>query len=605
MAGEIFISYRRTDQAWARLLHAQLQAEGVEAWYDAKIGAGQDWRSSTAKALEASQIFVLLFSAKAAQSDEIAKELAAATHEKKLIIPVRLENIAPKGAFLYDLASRNWINAYEDTETRLAELAMDLAHLVRTGVPALTSLRDTANMGERPVFSISPAERNEPERHKEEGSGRLSICVLPFANMSGEVEQEYFSDGISEDIITDLGKVSALAVISRNSAFRYKGKHVDLPKIARELNVSHLLEGSVRKAGGRVRITAQLIEGKTNGHIWAERYDRDLNDIFALQAEVSEAIVSALKLKLLPEEKKAIGRRGTNSLDAYNLYLMARQPYLAGQVFSPRGSEAIIRLCKRAIEIDAGYAQAWSLLALTEAINVTPLCRDRGMVAAERALTLNDSLAEAHVAKGRVLFNLARYDEAAQECEKALSIDSESPEANMNAGLVFSVVGMYEKSIPRLVKAATLIDAVSITALLLRAYRGINDEERERRTANNMLERADLMMEQQPGNTNVMSVAALAFISLGDTARAKEMIDRVMLLKPEHELVSLNLLRALALLNDVEAAADMAQSIIATAPKVIVDSIMRASDNTALADNPRFNAMLAAAAQRLAEAETR
>jgi Tol biopolymer transport system component len=133
MAGEIFISYRRSDEAWARLLHAQLQAEGVEAWYDAQVGAGQDWRKATARALEDSQIFVLLFTSNAAESNDIAKELAAATLEKKLIIPVRLEDIAPKGAFLYELASRNWINAFENTEAKLAELAKGLAHLVRTG----------------------------------------------------------------------------------------------------------------------------------------------------------------------------------------------------------------------------------------------------------------------------------------------------------------------------------------------------------------------------------------------------------------------------------------------------------------------------------------
>jgi Tol biopolymer transport system component len=133
MAGEIFISYRRADQAWARLLHDRLKAEGVEAWYDARVGAGQDWRVATAKALEESKIFVLLFSENAAQSSDIAKELAAATLEKKLIIPVRLQDIAPKGAFLYELASRNWINAYDNTEARLAELAKGLAHMVRTG----------------------------------------------------------------------------------------------------------------------------------------------------------------------------------------------------------------------------------------------------------------------------------------------------------------------------------------------------------------------------------------------------------------------------------------------------------------------------------------
>src|SRR5271156_4705848 len=123
MEGEIFISYRRSDEAWARLLHAQLQAEGVEAWYDAQVGAGADWRLATARALQASRIFVMLFSANAAQSTDIAKELAAAVFEKKLVIPVRLENIAPDGAFLYELASRNWINAYENTEAKLAELA--------------------------------------------------------------------------------------------------------------------------------------------------------------------------------------------------------------------------------------------------------------------------------------------------------------------------------------------------------------------------------------------------------------------------------------------------------------------------------------------------
>ncbi len=134
MAGEIFISYRRADEAWARLLHTQLRSEGVEAWYDAHVAPGEDWRIATAKALEASRIFVLLFSSNAAESSDIAKELAAATLEKKLIIPVRLENIAPKGAFLYELASRNWVNAYDNTEAKLAELAKGLAHLVKTGV---------------------------------------------------------------------------------------------------------------------------------------------------------------------------------------------------------------------------------------------------------------------------------------------------------------------------------------------------------------------------------------------------------------------------------------------------------------------------------------
>src|SRR6266403_2719547 len=127
---------------------------------------------------------------------------------------------------------------------------------------------------------------------------RVSICVLPFANISGDAEQEYFSDGISDDIITDLSKVSALHIVSRNTAFTFKGKPVDVRQVAAQLHVSHVLEGSVRKAAGRVRITAQLIDGSNDSHVWAERYDRDLNDIFAIQDEISRAIVDALKVKL-------------------------------------------------------------------------------------------------------------------------------------------------------------------------------------------------------------------------------------------------------------------------------------------------------------------
>src|SRR5436309_4730830 len=153
---------------------------------------------------------------------------------------------------------------------------------------------------------------------------RISICVLPFANMSGDPEQEYFSDGISEDIITDLSKISALHVVSRNTAFTFKGKAEDVGQVASQLKVDHVLEGSVRKAAGRVRITAQLIDAANDGHIWAERYDRDLNDIFAIQDEISRAIVAALKVKLLPEEKKAIERRGIDNVEAYNLYLLGR-----------------------------------------------------------------------------------------------------------------------------------------------------------------------------------------------------------------------------------------------------------------------------------------
>src|SRR6201999_3015888 len=238
---------------------------------------------------------------------------------------------------------------------------------------------------------------------------------------------------------TDLSKVSALSVISRNSAFMYKGKNVDLAKVARELKVSHVLEGSVRKSGQRVRITAQLIDAASNDHIWAERYDRDLNDIFALQDEISEAIVKALKLKLLPEEKKAIEHRGTDNVEAYNLYLMARQYSVIASLGDPRMAESIIRLCRKAIDLDPNYARAWALIAVTQ-VNLRfymGLQGDDGFEAAERAIALDPDLAEAHAAKGVVLTFQTKHGEALVEIQKALKLDPESYEVNKAAARLY------------------------------------------------------------------------------------------------------------------------------------------------------------------------
>ncbi len=178
----------------------------------------------------------------------------------------------------------------------------------------------------------------------------MSICVLPFLNMSGDAEQEYFSDGISEDITTDLSKVSALASPRATPPSPSRASRSTSARSPRKLGVSHVLEGSVRKAGGRVRITAQLIDGATGDHVWAERYDRDLNDIFAIQDEISKAIVEALKIKLLPAEKKAIEQRGTTNAEAYNLYLMARQYWISGDYGDLRREERVIRICEQAID---------------------------------------------------------------------------------------------------------------------------------------------------------------------------------------------------------------------------------------------------------------
>ncbi len=311
MAGEIFISYRRADQAWAQMLHTQLRAEGVEAWYDAQVGPGQDWRIATAEALEASQIFVLLFSANAAQSSDIAKELAAATLEKKLIIPVRLENISPKGAFLYELASRNWVNAFENTEAKLSELAKGLAYLVKTGARDESVLPFDRSAGDRPatrswlrkpiliaaavmvtaaaagaLFWAAPKPASVPVQPT-----AARVAVLPFDTLSDGPEARHFADALTDEIVTELNS-NRIQVVSREDAGTLRGSDRDR-KVA-ELGVALLFDGTVQDDGNTVKVRVHLDDPVRHATLWSGSVDGPPDTSDQLQAQLAKTIVSVL-----------------------------------------------------------------------------------------------------------------------------------------------------------------------------------------------------------------------------------------------------------------------------------------------------------------------
>ncbi len=458
---------------------------------------------------------------------------------------------------------------------------------------------------ERPVhvFSVRPAEQTQPEDRNVEAARKLSVCVLPFANMSDDPQQEYFSDGISEDIITDLSKVSALAVVSRNSAFMYKGKHVDLPKVARELKVSHVLEGSVRKSGGRVRITAQLIDGATNGHVWAERYDRDLNDIFALQDEISEAIVKALKLKLLPEEKKAIETRGTESADAYNLYLMARQIYINGNFGDARREEAIVRLCARATQIDSDYARAWALMALAENWQRYYYGKgDGGLASAERALALDADLSEAHGVKAGILFENGDLAGSAAELAIALELDPESYEVNRTAAFLNYRQQRLDAAIRQFEKATALMDTdFNSPGMLISCYTAKGDAANARRVAQISLARAEKALTQDQSNGAAMGFGVGALAALGEVERAKEWMARALLIDPDNMNMRYNFACAASIdLKESELALDLIGPFLATTAVDFLNHAKGDPDLDPLRSDPRFKAMIAAAEARLA-----
>jgi adenylate cyclase len=287
-----------------------------------------------------------------------------------------------------------------------------------------------------------------------------SIAVLPFQNMSGDPEQEFFSDGMTEDIITDLSKVSALFVIARNSSFSYKGRAVKVQEIGRDLGVRFVLEGSVRKAGNRVRITAQLIDAGNGGHLWAERFDRDLTDIFSTQDEVVEKIVGVLAVKLTQGEEQRLRRRDTGNVDAYECWLRARSLLGRGTRDSIAQAKAMHR---RAIEIDQNFAAPHAGLALAAisdyASGWSPdpaQSLDEAERWARRAVELNDQAPVSHMALGAVLLWRRDYEGALAESRRMMALDPNFAQGYGASGLGLTYAGRAAEALEPLAMAMRL-----------------------------------------------------------------------------------------------------------------------------------------------------
>jgi TolB-like protein/tetratricopeptide (TPR) repeat protein len=292
----------------------------------------------------------------------------------------------------------------------------------------------------------------------------LSIAVLPFADMSPQKDQEYFADGIAEEIMNALAQVESLRVSGRTSSFSFRAKGIDLAEVGRKLNVATVLEGSVRKAGNRVRISAQLVNASDGFHLWSRSFDRDQSDIFAVQEEIARNVVDALKLKLLTGSEPSTRPRRTANLDVYNHYLLGRH-FLQG--FSPDGARRALDAYQKAIALDSSYAPAWA--GISEAIQViestdppdpypgNPERRERSLDAAERAIALAPDLADGYVARAifREVFQYDWYG-AQADLERALALSPGDPGANGGRAGLLKVLGRVPQAMAAARKTAEL-----------------------------------------------------------------------------------------------------------------------------------------------------
>ena len=432
---------------------------------------------------------------------------------------------------------------------------------------------------------------NPPRKVAEE---KPSIAVLPFNNMSGDPEQEYFSDGISEDIITDLSKVSALAVIARNTAFTFKGKPVRVEQVAKDLHVTYVLEGSVRKAGGRVRITAQLIRGADSLHVWAERYDRNLDDIFALQDEISKSIVDALKVKLLPEELETITNRSTDNPEAYQTFLMARSFFNRG--IESRSFKVARQLFAKAIEIDPSYARAYAGLADCDSYLLLlndPGASYEGIIAnSTRALELQPGLADAHASRGLAFFTVGRHAEAEAEFEQAAALDPNSFEAHFFAGRNCFSQGQYERAEAFFLRAASLApDDYRTWGHLQMIYVSLNRGDDAKEASRQGLKRAEKEVTAHPDNASALCFGAILLAEMGEVERSLAWASRAEMFANDDIAVLYNIGCCYAKLGMADRAIDCLEHQLAASPiynRWSLSWMKQDSDLDFIRNHPRF-----------------
>lgn len=420
-----------------------------------------------------------------------------------------------------------------------------------------------------------------------------SIAVLPFVNMSGDAENMYFSDGISEELINLLARLQHLRVCSRTSSFSMKETSLDMPSISRQLGVRYVLEGSVRRAGERVRITAQLIDATNDYHLWSETYDRELQDIFAVQDEIAGNIFASLKLTLTADERQAI-QSTTHDVNALDCYLRGRELY---HRTDPGHLELAREKFEEAIRIDPDYALAWA--GLTYVFVDTYWYRDKQSIyidrahdASGRAVQIAPHLAESHGARGLAFRVAEQFDKAEAEFEKAIELNPRLYEPIHFYAQMARSLSQFEKAAALFCQAAEARpEDYQAMALAANMYDALGDEERKRAAAEETVSRVRRALQLNPDDARALVLGAGCINYLGDTQTALQWAERAYEIDPESSSTAYNSACLFAHLGEKERAIDLIEKAI------VLGSRNRRYYETdvdldPLRDHPRFQELL-------------
>jgi TolB-like protein len=572
---EVFLSYASQDAAFANAVVGTLERAGIKCWIAPRdVPAGAPYADGTIRAINGSKALVLVLSKNAVSSPHVGKEVERASSKRRPIIVLRTDATPLIPTLEYFLSESQWIEAGAGsaeaattilieavqrliahsssadpdhdagTDTLVAAIPVSAPSNQRWKLPlaaavavvaaaffyfavgkpwlskhprgAVTESAPTLDaVGVTPATPNGDVSASAPPPH--------SIAVLPFANMSGDPKQDYFSDGLSEELLNSLVAIPALQVAARTSSFTFKGKNEDIADIARKLHVGAVLEGSVRKDGNQVRITAQLISASTGFHLWSQTYDRDLKNVLMLQTEIATAVTRALKATLLADAAAAIEVGGTQNPAAFDAYLRGKNLDRMG--FSKENALAEVAFYSEAIRLDPKFARAHVGAAVTQigyAGNYVPGPEIRSWYRrarenAEKAISLAPELGEAHVAMAltweRGYLDLAR---AQAEYERALSLSPNDPGVLIRSGRFFVTMGRTEEGLSK-IRRAIAMDQLNPKGYALLSY-ALGDAQRYREA----IEANDRALQIDANSSEVRSARGLNYLLLGELDSARQ-----------------------------------------------------------------------------------
>ena len=426
---DVFVSYARSDKSRVAPLVAAIQAKGWSVWWDPAIDPGQEFDRQIAAELKATAAVLVVWTPVSVESRWVRGE-AREGADRGVLVPVRFDGaslpIDVRALHTTDMDGWN-----EDSQSPQCQEILRALSSILSGQRA-----DQASPAKAPVVPSPVAG----------GAARVSICVLPFTNMSADPEQEHFSDGITEDIITELSRWRMLSVRSRSASFRYRGVAVDMKQVARELNVRYVVEGSIRRIGDRIRITAQLIDADSGSHVWGEKYDGNVADVFSVQDQVVQKIVSTLVGRVQAADIERARRKPPSSLAAYEYVLRAN----ALPWDNPEGSAEATRLLEAAIKLDPGYGLAHAVLA---ALRWDDWYKDRSgsdvglqeaYALAKRAVELDQNESTCFAMLGHVCLRRRSFDQALQYAQRAIELNPTNPWNRADIGDILIHIGRVE-----------------------------------------------------------------------------------------------------------------------------------------------------------------